>query len=238
MKVKQITFLLILVVFSTTLFAQALNGDGEKIVIAVVDFRNTGGNDDLDYLEKTIPENIITRMAKSGQTEIVERSRLQEALTELELGLSGIVDEQSAVELGRAVGANAILLGSYASIGQKIRINARLIDVQTSRIIKADVVEGNVSSEIFTMMDQLAYSMESQLLNRENETLQYQQIPINREPVAEKKFKEKKPLLKRPIFWMATAAVVGGGVYFATQSSSSGGGSDKMSQVKIIINIP
>ena len=237
MNVRKFTLVLLLIIFSAQIFAQPLNPEKEKIVIAVVDFRNTGGNDDLDYLEKTIPENIITRMAKSGQTEIVERSRLQEALTELELGLSGIVDEQSAVELGRAVGANAILLGSYASIGQKIRINARLIDVKSSRIIKADVVEGNVSSEIFSMMDQLAYSMELQLLNKENETLQYQPIPINREPVAEKKIKKKKSIFKSPLFWVATTAVVGGGVYFATQSSSDGD-NDKMSSVKIIINIP
>ncbi|MBN2281370.1 MAG: hypothetical protein JXQ65_12390 [Candidatus Marinimicrobia bacterium] len=237
MKVLKITFVLLLFIFSSNIHAQTLSQDGEKIVIAVVDFRNTGGDPKLNYLEKTIPENIITRMAKNGRTEIVERTRLEDALKELELGISGIVDEQSAVELGRAVGANAILLGSFASIGQKIRINARLIDVKSSRIIKADVVEGNVSDEIFMMMDRLAYSMESQLLNKENETLQYQAIPINREPVADTRIKEKKPLLKRPIFWVASAAIVGGGVYLATQESSSGSGG-KMSSVSIIINLP
>lgn len=236
MKVKKITFLLLLVFLASRINANPINPGKDKIIIAVVDFRNTGGDEGLNYLEKTIPENIITRMAKSGETEIVERSRLQEALTEMELGFSGIVDEQSAVELGRAVGANAILLGSFASIGQKIRINARLIEVKSSRIIKAEVVEGNVSDEIFTMMDHLAYSMESQLLDREHETIQYQPIPINRNPVAKTKIKKKKPFYKSPVFWTVAVVGVGGGVYYMTQMTSEE--KEKMSSVSIIINLP
>lgn len=235
MKLRKIALILLVVLVSTVYCQQASSAE-DKIVIAVVDFRNTGGDTDLDYLEKTIPENIITRMAKSGKTEIVERSRLEEALTELELGLSGIIDEQSAVELGRAVGANAILLGSFASIGQKIRINARLIDVKSSRIIKADVVEGRVSDEIFTLMDQLAYSMEAQLLSKEDDRIQYQQIPINKEPVAEKRIKEKKPFYKRPLFWTAVAVGAGGGAYLYSQSSSEA--KEKLSSVQIIIKLP
>jgi len=207
-----------------------------KIVIAVVDFRNTGGSEELNYLEKTIPENIITRMAKSGRTEIVERARLQDALKEMELGLAGIIDEQSAVELGRAVGANAILLGSFASIGQKIRINARLIDVKTSRIIKAEVVQGNVSSEIFQLMDQLAISMEQQLIGKEGETIQYQQIPITEEQPSEKRIKKKKSIFKSPLFWSAVAISAGGGAYYYSQMSSEE--KEKLTSLTIFINLP
>jgi len=150
----------------------------DKIVIAIVDFRNTSKENSLDYLEKTIPESIITKLGKSGRTEIVERTRLQDALKEMELSSTGIIDEQSAVELGRAVGAEAILVGSYVSIEEIIRINARLIDVRTGRIIKAETVQGNVGKEIFGLMDELALAVETQLLGKSSRTIQLQPIPI------------------------------------------------------------
>ena len=145
-------------------FAFALSAQDNKVIIAIVDFKNTGASTDLDYLTQTIPESISTSMARSGRLEIVERSRLEEALNEMQMSEVGIVDESQAVELGRAVGANAILVGSFVSIGGILRINSRLIDVMTSRVIKAEIVQGSVGTEIFDMMDKMAASIESQLL--------------------------------------------------------------------------
>lgn len=158
------TFLLATFCFHTV--ALPFVQDAPKIIIAIVDFKNTSNDSDLDYLNQTIPESISTSMAKSGRLEIVERSRLEEALNEMQMSEVGIVDESQAAELGRAVGANAILVGSYVAIGGILRINARLIDVQTSRIIKAENVQGRVGSEIFNMMDEMAESMETQLLGQ------------------------------------------------------------------------
>lgn len=156
------TVLLIAMLFHQ--FAFALNVQSGKVIIAIVDFKNTGASGELDYLTQTIPESISTSMAKSGRLEIVERSRLEEALNEMQMSEVGIVDESLAVELGRAVGANAILVGSFVSIGGILRINSRLIDVMTSRVIKAEIVQGAVGTEIFNMMDEMAASIESQLL--------------------------------------------------------------------------
>ncbi|MFB0515189.1 MAG: CsgG/HfaB family protein [Candidatus Neomarinimicrobiota bacterium] len=164
MKARKVVATLLLTVFSFYEIALPFTFLQEKIVIAIVDFQNTSADDTLDYLEKTIPESISTTMAKGGQLEIVERSRLEAALKEMEMGMIGIVDEETAVELGRAVGASAILVGSFVSIGSILRINARLIDVQTSKVIKAESVQGRVGEEIFDLMDQMAVSMEAQLV--------------------------------------------------------------------------
>lgn len=236
MNIKKTILLFLIIIFCFRVYALPLTPEDKKIVIAVVDFRNTGGDKSLNYLEKTIPENIITRMAKSGQTEIVERSRLQEALTEMELGISGIIDEQSAIELGRAVGATAILLGSFASIERQIRINARLIDVRTSRIIKAEVVQGSVSDDIFRLMDQLAISMESQLLNKKTNTIQFQPIPITERPVVKPQVRKRRSMFKSPVFWTVMAAGVGGGVLYYSQMSKEE--KEKLATVKIIFNLP
>lgn len=142
----------------------------EKTTIAIIDFKNTSNKRDLDYLQKAIPEALITRLAESGKLDIVERARLEDAIKEMQLSMTGIVDQSAAVEIGKAVGANAILVGSFLEIGGVIQLNARLIDVETSKVLIAKVVKGGVGTEIFNLMDELAASIEQKLVGEEKET--------------------------------------------------------------------
>lgn len=222
--------LLLLISFVFTDLALPFAVQDDRITIAIVDFRNTGQDRNLDYLEKTIPEAIITRMARSGQLEIVDRARLQDALQEMQLGMAGVVDEQTAVELGRAVGASAILLGSFVSIGEVIRINARLIDVQTSRIINAESVQGQVGEEIFDLMDRMAESMETQLVGETGKTVEVQPIPVTRE--AKKEAPKGKPVLTRWWFWAGVAAAGGVAAVLLTAKEEK-----KTSTVNVTVSI-
>ena len=118
-KIVAITLALSLVVSSLdvgTIFAQ----EAKKLTIAVVDFTNTNKDPELDYLVKGIPESIITYLGERGKVRIVERARLDAALKELKLGISGIVDEQTAVKIGKAVGATAIIVGSFIRVAGNI----------------------------------------------------------------------------------------------------------------------
>ena len=83
-------FLVITFLFNILSFDLVLAQDGEKLVMAVVDFSNTKGDPEFDYLVKGIPESIIPYLGKSGKLEIVERSRLESALKEMQLTMSGI----------------------------------------------------------------------------------------------------------------------------------------------------
>ena len=203
-KIVAITLALSLVVSSLdvgTIFAQ----EAKKLTIAVVDFTNTNKDPELDYLVKGIPESIITYLGKRGKVRIVERARLDAALKELKLGISGIVDEQTAVKIGKAVGATAIIVGSFIRVAGNIRINARLIDVQTGEIITAEQVQGPLN-EVFTLMDQTSEAMWAKLVGR---PIEVQQIPIT----PKKEVKVGKPLYKRWWFWGILGAVGGGIVY-------------------------
>lgn len=224
--------LVLMLLFYETVFP--LSPLDDKIVIAVVDFRNTGNDKSYDYLENTIPEAIITNLAKGGNVEIVERSRLTEALKEMELGMTGIIDERTAIEVGKAVGANAILLGSFVSIGDVIRINARLIDVETSRIIKAETVQGGVGEEIFSLMDEMARSIEAQLIGETEQVEQIQPIQVDESPEIRTSSAIAKPFYKSKWFFAAVGVGIAGGAAIAI---SSGGGDDNAT-INISVNIP
>ncbi len=227
--------LILTLLFCETVFPFSLLDD--KIVIAVVDFRNTGNDESYNYLENTIPEAIITYLAKAGNIEIVERSRLKDALKEMELGMSGIMDEQTAVEIGKAVGANAILVGSFVSIGDVIRINARLIAVNTSRIIKAEIVQGGVGKEIFNLMDEMASSIEAQLIGETEEVAQIPQIPPA--PIDMGLETRTLPMIGKPFYksrWFLAA--VGVGIVGGAAIAISSGGGDDNATINISVSIP
>lgn len=142
-------FLILISLVSNVSFAQQQQ---QKMKIAVMDFTNSTGRSDFDYLKTTISENIITRFASSRGIIVVERSRLMEMLDEIKLGQSGVVDENTAAKIGNALGADGILIGSYTSFGDKLRINARLIDVQTIQVKYAKQLTGTL---VMPLVDEL-----------------------------------------------------------------------------------
>jgi TolB-like protein len=163
---KNFITLTLILLLSVSSYAQI---GQQKASIAIVDFQNTSSNQRLDYLQQAIPEALTTRLAESGNLNIVERSRLDDAIKEMKLGMVGLVDQNEAAEIGKAVGANAIMVGSFLEISNVIRLNARLIDVQTSQVLIAKTVQGQVGAEIFNLMDGLAKSIEEQLIGKKVE---------------------------------------------------------------------
>jgi len=212
-KPDQIPFDLIglLMQIGIPVFAQS----GAKISIAIMDFQNTSGKKNLDYLQKSVPEMLITNLAKNERLTIVERSRLQDALQEMQLGMSGIVDQNKAVEVGKAVGANAIMVGSFLDIGGIIRINARLIDTKTSKVIKAESVQGQTGRAIFGLMDQLAVSIENQLVGRpqaERKPDVLEKRPPKKAVVQNKPAVKEKGGSNTFLYIIGGAAIIGAGV--------------------------
>ena len=121
--------------------------------IAVMDFINVSGRAKYDYLQRSISENIITTFAESRNVILVERARLRSALNELKLGLTGLVDESTAAKVGSALGADGIIVGSYTILGDQLRINARLIDVQTIQAVFAKQVSG---TNLVSLIDEIS----------------------------------------------------------------------------------
>ncbi len=243
---RKIPYIIFVLVLITQAVVPAIAQEKSKISIAIVDFQNTSQNKNLDYLQNAIPEMLITNLAKSGKLDIVERSRLQDAIKEMQLGMTGVVDQNNAVELGKAVGANAILVGSYLEIGGLIRINARLIDVESSKVLKAESVQGRAGQEIFSLMDQLAQSIERQLVGEEKKPQ-----PTNAsmtEPASQRT--PQKPATKQPtvqpqkkggshtaLYVLGGAALVGGGVAAAVLLSKKKDENNN-STVAVTVNIP
>jgi tetratricopeptide (TPR) repeat protein len=79
---------------------------------------------------------LISELAANPSARIVEREALQRLLDEQNLAASGRVDPQTAARLGKLVGARYVVLGTFIDFYGDFRLDARLVDVETSQLVR------------------------------------------------------------------------------------------------------
>jgi len=124
MKTRFTFIILLLLCFTTALFA------GGKPRVAIIDFSATGvSEDDAIIVTEIFRSKIIT----SGVFDVLERKNLKEILTESQLALSGLIEKPN--EIGKLLGAEYIITGSFMKIGKKLVVTVNLTNVETGKII-------------------------------------------------------------------------------------------------------
>ncbi len=88
-------------------------------------------------LGELLSAQIIEALKRRGSPAVVERQRLLIALEELRLGTTFLVDETTRLRLGQVIGARWMVFGSYQVIGGKMRIDLRVVEVESGKIKKA-----------------------------------------------------------------------------------------------------
>lgn len=66
---------------------------------------------------------------------VLERGEIGKLLNEQRLQVSGAVDSDAAVKLGKILGARLLLLGNVQKVDGRYQVNARLVDVETSAVL-------------------------------------------------------------------------------------------------------
>jgi curli biogenesis system outer membrane secretion channel CsgG len=133
-------FAAVVLLFSLLLFSCASRpGTPEGgITIAVWDLDDVspsgGSRTDLGELLST---QVIDALRKKENVTLVERERLVRILEELHLGTTAVVDEATRLKLGRLAGARWMIFGGYQVIADQMRLDLRLVEVETGRVRKA-----------------------------------------------------------------------------------------------------
>ncbi len=129
---RRLESILVALVAFLALGAPAWAGPG---TVAVLYFENRG-QPELEPLKVGLTQMLITdlRPGEGQSYTVVERTRLQEILDELELGHSGVVDADTAAKVGKLLGAEWLVLGGYFQFGPTFRVDAQLVKVETGVI--------------------------------------------------------------------------------------------------------
>lgn len=107
--------------------------EARQAKIGVLEFLDLQGR--ISQLGKFIAEDLTTAFFEKGKFSLVERTLLQQVMREHALSQTGVIDLTQAQQIGKMVGADAIITGSLSDIGTEIKANARLIDVRSGNVL-------------------------------------------------------------------------------------------------------
>jgi TolB-like protein len=139
--VAALSALMLAAVCPRDMAAQA-RGQDVRPGMAVLPFDNSGSygqdKENFDALQKGIAGMLISELAGNPAARVLERDEIQKLLEEQNLGASGRVDPQTAAKVGKLVGARYVITGTFIDFYGDFRLDARLINVETSEIVKVE----------------------------------------------------------------------------------------------------
>jgi TolB-like protein len=129
-----------------------------KKTVAVLYFDNHTGKPDYDPLGKGIAAMMISDLGSVQEIQLLERERMQDVVKEMETQRTSYYDSSTAVKVGRLAGAEYIVVGAFAALQPKMRIDTRVVRVETGEIVKTAQVTGD-EDKFFDLEQKLAKNL-------------------------------------------------------------------------------
>jgi hypothetical protein len=98
--------------------------------LAIVGITATDPNEAAFYLNE-----LTIQFVNSRRYTVVDRNDIDKVLTEQNFQMSGYVDDEAFVSIGKFIGATVVVTGSITGTGAQKRLTIKAIDVLTSEIL-------------------------------------------------------------------------------------------------------
>ncbi|HSM32137.1 MAG TPA: hypothetical protein VK854_15675, partial [Woeseiaceae bacterium] len=122
-------------------------------VIAILPFQATG-SDDGGFLASGLHDDLLTKLHKLGAFRVLSRTSVMEYAD----------TTKKMREIGAELGASHILEGGVQAMGNRVRINAQLIDATTDEHLWADIYDDELTAaNLFDVQAKLATAIAEQL---------------------------------------------------------------------------
>jgi hypothetical protein len=106
-----------------------------------------------------ISDALANNLQKTGKFRVMERSQMDQILKEQNFQATGACDgSQCAVEIGKLVGLDRMVVGSIGQIGSTYSLNLRLVDVGTGEAIRTSTrtMQGSIDRVLTEMVPDAA----------------------------------------------------------------------------------
>ena len=124
----------------------------ETPMVAVLPFISDGLSGDSDFFANGMHDDLLTQLAQFQSVRVISRTSVSEYRD----------SKMNIREIGRQLGADAILEGGVQQIGDQIRINVQLIDAQTDAHLWAEQYDRELTpTNIFDIQSEIARSIAS-----------------------------------------------------------------------------
>ncbi|HWO36229.1 MAG TPA: winged helix-turn-helix domain-containing protein [Candidatus Acidoferrum sp.] len=143
-----LTVIVIAGFLSVTAFLKRAGADAQIHSIAVLPFENLSGDSSQDYFAEGLTDAVTTDLAQIGAVKVISRSSANHYRK----------DYKPLVKIGQELGVDAVVEGTVARSGNRVRVNARLVSTGDDRNLWAQSFERD-TGDILSLEDDLAQSV-------------------------------------------------------------------------------
>jgi tetratricopeptide (TPR) repeat protein len=136
-----------------------------RMAIAVIPFESKGTVDG----HIPIYERVIAAFTEQGRFKVVARKdeAFEAALEELKLSGTDLIDDSTAIKIGKIIAAEAVMMGTAVITENHIEVVARLVNTETTEILVSKDVydqygEGSLFEKVIFLMEGLAWKFEQE----------------------------------------------------------------------------
>jgi serine/threonine protein kinase/tetratricopeptide (TPR) repeat protein len=134
---------------------KATTAESSKPSIAVLLFDNINQDPDIDWMRLGLAEMLVTDLSLSPHIDVVPTDRIYRILDELDSLDESVSSLEIVQEVAERANVETVLLGSYMRAGETIRINIRVQEADSGKILSTERVEAVGETDIFSKVDDL-----------------------------------------------------------------------------------
>lgn len=120
---------------------KSLNRDSAFHRVAVPYFKEIGSEVAEHSLGRVVAELLSVNLSQQKPFVVVERERLDQIMREHRLSDLGLVDENTATQMGKILGAESLVSGTVSAVGPNYIVTVRQVDVSTGKVLNSAQVQ-------------------------------------------------------------------------------------------------
>lgn len=134
-----------------------------KRTLAVMYFDNLSASPELDWLREGLADMLITDLSRSPGFTVLSRRQLQLLLERAGHEPAAQLRLEEALDIGRRSRAEVVVLGSFARLDEKVRVEVQLHDAQTGLLLAAESLTTDRPGELLEQVGLLSFKLATHL---------------------------------------------------------------------------
>jgi len=134
-----------------------------KKPVAVMYFENRASDRELDWLREGLADMLIASLSRSQRLTLLSRQQLTALLNHLGQPNATSIKLEDALEIARRAQAETMILGGFARLGDKVRLDVTLHDARTGQLQAAESLIADSPEQILTQIDLLSLKLATHL---------------------------------------------------------------------------
>ena len=129
---------------------------GRMMTVAIFVFENTHPDEGRPNIERDVWHRLVDSVVGLRRFIVVEREELRKVMEEQGLSLADVIDEATAVRMGKLVAADMVVAGSVWDSDTGLEMTVRVMSTETAEIIASRSVRGAKDTDVQNLTDKLA----------------------------------------------------------------------------------